>query len=521
MMRWIPRLAVLAVSISTLHVAWAAAQPDMPVDKSDVQSDTQSADTAEPAQNPVAADGQAPQLGNGMRNSWADQTSIVIWTRTTRQADMVNDGPMFLKVSNQEASQMGNLRDADQIHAMQIPAGATLETMFGANPGAPGQVRLTYFPTGKPAEAQSTEWTATQADSDFTAQWAIDGLQPGREYSARMEARPVGADAPTAVLLGSFQTAPTPDTKADLTFCVTTCHDFIRRDDGNRGHKIYPAMERINPDFVVHAGDIEYYDKPDPWACTKELMRFKWQRIFSLPSNRAFYSHKTTYFIKDDHDTLKNDCWTGQMYGTVSFDEGLQIFNEEQFPAHEPRYKTVRWGQDLQIWILEGRDYRSPNNSPDGPQKTILGTQQKAWLKSTLKESDATFKLIFSPTPIVGPDRANKKDNHANVIFAHEGEELRREFAKHDGLIVFCGDRHWQYASVDAETSVWEFGCGPGSEKHQFGWKKGDERPVHRFLRVDGGFLTGELTYTQDNTPQLTLQHRTVNGESVSRFAFP
>jgi alkaline phosphatase D len=184
---------------------------------------------------------------------------------------------------------------------------------------------------------------------------------------------------------------------------------------------------------------------------------------------------------------------------------------------------TVRWGRDLQVWFLEGRDYRSPNDMPDGPEKTILGAEQKQWLRRTLNESDAAFKLVFSPTPIVGPDRDNKKDNHANEIFVHEGNELRAELAKHDGVIVLCGDRHWQYASVDEKTKLWEFGCGPGSEKHQFGWKQGDVRPVHRFLRVDGGFLSGEVTYTDSDMqqPKLTLRHRKVTGEPVSEFVFP
>jgi alkaline phosphatase D len=312
------------------------------------------------------------------------------------------------------------------------------------------------------------------------------------------------------------------DSAQDFKFCMTTCHDFPRRDDGLKGHKIYPAMTKIDPDFVVHAGDVEYYDKADPWAWTVELMRFKWARIFSLPSNRAFYAHHSTYFIKDDHDTLKNDCWAGQRYGAVSFEEGVRIFNEEQFPSHTPRYATVGWGKDVQIWILEGRDYRSPNNLPDGPEKTILGAEQKAWLFETLKESTATFKLIFSPTPIVGPDRDNKHDNHANDDFVYEGEQLREYLSAVEGVIVFCGDRHWQYASVDAETGLWEFGCGPGSEKHQLGWKEGDVRPVHRFLRVQGGFLSGVVEHLgAEATPQLTLRHHTVLGEEVSKFIFP
>ncbi|MFN9915766.1 MAG: alkaline phosphatase, partial [Pirellulaceae bacterium] len=107
----------------------------------------------------------------------------------------------------------------------------------------------------------------------------------------------------SAAIRGSFETPPAIDQSNPVKFCITTCHDFIRRDDGWNGHKIYPAMKAMEPDFVVHAGDIEYYDKPNPWAMTIPLMRFKWARIFALPSNRDFYNRTTTYFIKDDHDT--------------------------------------------------------------------------------------------------------------------------------------------------------------------------------------------------------------------------
>ena len=465
------------------------------------------------------ADDRGPYLANGMRNSWADQNSIVIWTRTTKNKAMNTAGKRFISVTKNGTQ---NLTDAKQIHAKQIPEGFELEDMFGACPGAKGKVRLTYFAGKQRNAAKSTDWISTTAKNDFTAQWKLENLKPNTQYVVVVEASAADSSEATAVLRGGFRTAPRDDETQNLVFCMTTCHDFIRRDDGLQGHQIYTAMPKLEPDFVVHAGDIEYYDKPDPWAMTIDLMRFKWGRIFALPKNREFYSNNTSYFIKDDHDTLKNDCWVGQRYGAVTFEQGVRLFNEEQFPSHPTRYKTVRWGRDLQIWILEGRDYRSPNNMPDGPNKSILGKKQKAWLIKTLHDSDATFKLVFSPTPVVGPDRANKKDNHANTIFAYEGQELRSELAKIDNVIVLCGDRHWQYASVDSETQLWEFGCGPGSEKHQLGWKPGDKRPVHQFLRVKGGFLSGELRYSgKDRQPKLTLQHRTVQGKAVSEFRFP
>ena len=469
--------------------------------------------------NAFGAEVGGPYLGNGTRNGWADQDSIVLWTRTTLNAEMVK-GPEFKVVPNSLEKSIQSSGDASRYLSEQLAEGKSLHEMLGACPGAPGEVRVIYYPVQGARRARSTPWKKTEAASDFTAQWKLEGLLAGTTYRTETEARALGSDTVSARVFGSFTTAPALTETRSIRFCVTTCHDFLRRDEGEKGHKIYPSMTKLRPDFVVHAGDIEYYDKPQPWAWTKELMRFKWGRIFSMPRNRAFYSSHSAYFIKDDHDTLKNDSWAGQRYGDVSFEEGVQLFNREQFPSRDPRYHTIAWGRDLQIWLLEGRDYRSPNNMPDGPEKSILGKSQKAWLKQTLADSGATFKLVFSPTPIVGPDRKNKKDNHANEIFAHEGDELRSYFATMDGVVLFCGDRHWQYASVDEATGLWEFGCGPGSEVHQLGWKKGDVRPIHRFLRVAGGFLSGELYY-QEADPRLRIEHRTVYGESVSSFEFP
>ena len=267
-----------------------------------------------------AIDNEGPFLANASRNSWADQRSIVLWTRTTSRPEILLDGKPFKSISNGQASELAKLKDPSTLEQLQLPDGAGLDEMIGACPGKAGRVRLSYFQEEHRKDVKSLEWITTQAANDFTAQWKLEGLKPGVTYITILEAQNLDG-SPTAAIRGAFKTAPAESESSPVKFCITTCHDFIRRDDGPNGHKIYPAMKAIAPDFIVHAGDIEYYDKPDPWALTVPLMRFKWGRIFGLPSNRDFYNHTTSYFIKDDHDTLANDCWPGQTYGAVTFAE--------------------------------------------------------------------------------------------------------------------------------------------------------------------------------------------------------
>ncbi|MBL8178438.1 MAG: alkaline phosphatase D family protein, partial [Bryobacterales bacterium] len=181
-------------------------------------------------------------------------------------------------------------------------------------------------------------------------------------------------------------------------------------------------------------------------------------------------------------------------------------------------YRRFRWGADLEIWLPDSRDHRSANNAPDGPEKTIWGEAQKNWLKQTLAQSTARWKLIVNPNPMVGPDHGRKKDNHANPTFATESLEMRTWLRDHVGgqVILMNGDRHWQYHSVDPETGLHEFGCGPASDSHAVSPSGGEDKRYHKFLRVKGGFVTARVDPNSQDAP-LVLEHRDVQGRVVYR----
>jgi alkaline phosphatase D len=237
--------------------------------------------------------------------------------------------------------------------------------------------------------------------------------------------------------------------------------------------------------------------------------------MFSLPRLREFMRNVATYWLKDDHDTLNNDSWTGKSMGELTFAEGQKIFRQQAPLADGPSYRTFRWGRDLQLWFTDGRDFRSPNNKPDGPEKTIWGAEQKSWFKKTIKESDATWKVLVSPTPLVGPDRQGKNDNHANAGFQHEGDELRswlREHVPHNFFVV-CGDRHWQYHSIHPQSGLHEFSVGAASDEHA-GGTPGFDPKIHQFHRVKGGFLAVHVSRGEGQA-KIVFELRDVEGKVV------
>ncbi len=384
-----------------------------------------------------------------------------------------------------------------------------------------GAVRLIYWPKGDEDAAVETAWVDVDPADDSTHRFELKGLKADTAYAYRLLARQRGSTAITDRLSGEFKTAPVAGEAKAVTFAVLTGQKFRNMDDPPRGHRVYKTLLGEDLDFMVHTGDIVYYDndKPGPVARSVGEARAHWHRLYNLQHERAFHRRVPSYFIKDDHDTLKNDCWPGQRAGELTFAQGVALF-KEQNPVGEVPYRTVRWGRDLQVWFAEGREFRSANPAPDGPGKTIWGAEQVAWFKRTVEASDATYKVLVSATPIVGPDRGNKNDNHANKGFKHEGDWLRR-YLKDRGVHVVCGDRHWQYVSVDGATGLWEFSCGPTSDKHAGGWNPNNKLAEHKFLRVKGGYLLVKVRPAANNrSAVLTFEHHGVDGKMHHQVNF-
>jgi alkaline phosphatase D len=454
-----------------------------------------------------------PYQATGIKIGEVTYNTAIVWTRLTQRPERIGSEAPIPEVSyrNPKAGEIVKKRSGrpDLTPIVKFPEDSTIETIEGAVPGTPGQVRILYK-INSASDWQTTGWEAVDPKRDYTNQFMLTGLKPDSKYQIRADSRERAAGKKGQTVEGGFRTAPRADQSQRVVFTVSTGQAYPDQDAVGGGYKIYSAMLKLDPDFFVHTGDILYYDK---LAKTLPLARWHWARMYSLPTNVEFHRQVASYFIKDDHDTWMNDCWPSRetrFMGDFTFEQGLKVF-PEQVPMGERTWRTFRWGRDLQIWLVEGRDFRSPNTMPDGPGKTIWGKEQKQWFKRTVRESDATFRLLISPTPLVGPDRKNKHDNHSNADFAHEGNELRQFISKQKNMYVICGDRHWQYISVDSKTGVREYSCGPASDKHAGGWSNDQRLPEHRYLNVIGGFLAVTVE-RQEDKPTLTFRFYGVDG---------
>jgi alkaline phosphatase D len=454
--------------------------------------------------------GDAPYHATGIKIGEVKATSAIIWLRLTADAERIGKKggmPEVIFLNTETGQYEPKSGRPNATPKVVFPEGGSISTIEGAVPGTSGQVRVLYK-MPEESEWQKTQWQNVDVERDYTKQIRLDGLNPNTTYQIRAETESGN------VVEGQFQTAPRASQEERVLFTVSTGQAYHDQ-DMSEGFKIYAAMLKLKPRFFVHTGDIVYYDGRGK---SLPLARWHWQRMYSLPSNVEFHRQVASYFIKDDHDTWMNDCWSTkntQYMGEFTFEQGQRIFLE-QVPMGASTYRTVRWGKDLQVWFVEGRDFRSPNPMPDGPEKTIWGKQQRNWFINTAQASDATFRILITPTPILGPDRPNKMDNHANEGFRYEGEKLRSFIASQNNMLIICGDRHWQYVSVDPKTGIREYSCGPASDAHAGGFREEDRSDMHRYLNIKGGFLSVAIERTQGQV-QAVLSHHGVDGTVYNR----
>ncbi len=444
--------------------------------------------------------------------------AIVVWTRVTRDpAAAAADRPLprvtvVDAATGEERAPRDNAMYPRGRPRIAFPDGADWGSIRGAAIGVAGQTRVRHRAAGETAWRE-TPWGDVDPQADFTRLVKLTGLRPGTRHEVVVEARPVGDDAATSNLQGNFRTAPLPAASAGASFTVMSCQQYEDQDRPD-GLEIYPSMLRGRPDFMINTGDVVYYDHGPVHALNETLARYHWARMYALPTLRDFHRQAGAFFMRDDHDTLTDDSRPGDRNGDLTFEAGVRLFREQTaLPA--TGYRRIRWGRHLEVWLLEGREHRSTRAADRTAPPVILGAKQWEWLERSLTESDATFRVVVTAAPVVGPDRATKDDNLSNAGYRDEGERVRALFARQRDLVLVTGDRHWQYVSRDPKTGVEEWSVGPASDRHAGGWNEENPRPQHRFLRIrHGGYLSGEVAL-RNEAPILTLRLHDTSGKTV------
>ncbi len=342
------------------------------------------------------------------------------------------------------------------------------------------------------APVPRTALLATTAETDYTLTVPLEGLSPATHY--RYHVMIGSGDQPKKEFSGKlaaegdFITLPESNTSAAVTFAWSgDLGGQGRCRQGVGGYPIFDVIDRRKIDFFLFLGDTIYADNlcPSPpnepgadfKATTLETYRLRHRYQRGAEALQRFLRTVPVYAIWDDHEVRDNFSGPFDPYMPA----GRQAFREYwpiDSPEKEPNrlYRSVRYGADLELFILDTRQYRSRNEDQDGPDKTMLGSTQLQWLLDGLRTSTATWKVIATSVPLsivkggVGNDGWGADNN--GVGFERERQVIVDAILRQKlkNVVFLGGDVHWVQANAydpdqDGHIDFHEYMAGPLSAR--------------------------------------------------------
>ena len=348
-------------------------------------------------------------------------------------------------------------------------------------------------PTTMIVPVSRTKPLAATAETDYTLSIPLIGLTPATRYRYHIlvgRAEDSKDQQPaTLVAKGEFLTLPEAETSVSITFAWSgDLGGQGRCRQGPVGYPIFDVMGRQRLDFFLFLGDTIYSDNPCPSppnetgadfkAATLAEYRARHRYQRGAESLRRFLERVPVYAIWDDHE-VRND-FSGPF--DPQMPAGRQALREYwPISTHtdEPHrlYRSVRYGADLEVFILDTRQYRSRDADPDGPAKTMLGAAQLQWLIEGLAHSSATWKVIATSVPLSIPKGGTGYSDGWASGPNGPGFERERQVivdailaGKVKNVVFLAGDVHWVQANAydpnqDGIIDFHEFVAGPLSAR--------------------------------------------------------
>lgn len=326
-----------------------------------------------------------------------------------------------------------------------------------ARGAAPGAARVDVAPVGAvPVRAGNVEFSTSR---DLTGKLVVSALAPSTRYAYRVSAG-------TRSVSGEFVTAPPADAVTPFTFAWSgdlgggnVCRHV------QAGYPVFRAITARHPQFFLFVGDTIYADRacqgsdrvPGYGFIATTLAGYHDKHRYNRADGPVQAAFRTTsvYAIWDDHE-VRND-FSGPTEPLMP--AGRQAFLDYWPivpPEAEPHrlHRQFRWGKLLDLFILDTRQYRSPNSEVDSPGKTMLGAAQRRWLIDGVTASDAVWKVVVSSVSLAIPTgRRERRDSWTNATvfglpdsggtgFMHERDAVLAALRGVKNLVVVTADVH-------------------------------------------------------------------------------
>lgn len=359
------------------------------------------------------------------------------------------------------------------------PRGISLWTRLDpAGSGGTGTVELEVARDQHFRKVVTRQHLRTGETSAHTLKARVSGLKPHEEYFYRFSTKT------TDSAIGRFRTALPADSKQPVRFAFFSCQDYT--------HGYYNALEVMaggDYDFVLCLGDYIYAEtyhsratgtgvrddtigsvNPDNPGIVREAVtlddyRQKYRLYRSDPALRAVHAAFPMVMLWDDHEVQDNYAGgapdgglpPGKHFSAARKAAARRAFFEAMpaFPGGERLYRTLRFGSNVELIVMDQRSYRANQPCDDAvvppcadydQPRPFLGARQMSFVKDALRTSDAAWKLMANEVTIM-PTRVLGGANYTYDNwegYPREREELLTHIRdkKIKDVVFLTGDIH-------------------------------------------------------------------------------
>lgn len=387
-------------------------------------------------------------------------------------------------------------------HGVQVGDVGGGGALVWARASEPARMVVEWDTSERFAQPRRVAGPVVGPDADDTAQVPLTGLPDGQTIAYRVRFEREAARGASAWVSGRFRT-PHPD-RARVVWTGDTCGQGFGRNPDWGGLRGYAALRAAEPDVFINSGDMIYADNPilpevrlpdgRVWRnvsnervarVAEELADFRARFAYNRDDDhvRALAAEVSTIAAWDDHE-VRNNWWPGQQLDDPRYRvrdasllaaRALRATHEWNPLPAGPVHRVVHRGPLLDVFVLDLRSFRSPNDTGTGTQ--MMGAAQARWLVDGLARSRARWKLVACDQPLSlviaddertegfatgTPPVVGREVELASVLAALQRQRVRNVvWVTAD--VHYAAAHHYDPARATAPQfdAFWEFIAGP------------------------------------------------------------
>ncbi len=310
----------------------------------------------------------------------------------------------------------------------------------------------------------------SEPDPDGVATFRLGNLNPDTAYHYSVE---VEGERRLTGKLHTFAEGPM-SFRIAFASCATT----------GSNHSIFSTIQDLHPLFFLHMGDFHYENisKNDP-----VLFQDAFEQVLHSQRQSSLYRSAPIAYIWDDHDYGPNDS------DRLAKGRPAAMKVYRQYVPHYPLSPaSTELGTIQQAFtvgrvrfiLTDGRSERDPTDDPDGPNKSMLGEEQRNWLFEELA-STKDYSLVVWVNVVPWITKSQPGSDVGWEPFSYERRLIADEI-KRNGLVnrmlILSGDGHM--VAIDDGSNSDYSSDGRAGEK---AFPVVHAAPLDRFPRVKGG----------------------------------